>query len=385
MRLLCVLVVYIAVAAGFLHLVAAETSGHSNNWAVLVDTSRYWFNYRHIANTLSIYTTIKRLGIPDSNILLMLADDIACNPRNPHPTFVFNNADQQTNLYDDIVEVDYRGYEVTAGNFLDVLHGTHNPAVPKSKRLLSNNQSNLLVYITGHGGDGFMKFQDKEEVTSDGIGKAFALMHEQNKYNELLFIADTCQAASLYGSIRSPNIVSMASSKIGEDSLSHHVDYNVGVSVIDRFTYYMLDFFQGMGPDSTATMQNLIDHVRPKRLHSTFNFKAEAFGRPMSNVLLTDFFGDRKRVASRRQKAAHAQCTSRSGNTRAHNESNIEWQAPVQVATDADKAYSTPQQSSHHQEKLYVVEQPSMNEDLALLVLFSALSFVACSLMNRHL
>ncbi len=48
----------------------------------------------------------------------------------------------------------------------------------------------------------------------------------------------------------------------GEDSLSHHVDYNVGVSVIDRFTYYMLDFFQGMGPDSTATMQNLIDHVR---------------------------------------------------------------------------------------------------------------------------
>ena len=64
-----------------------------------------------------------RLGIPDSNILLMLADDIACNPRNPYPTSVFNNADQQTNLYDDIVEVDYRGYEVTARSFLDLFHG----------------------------------------------------------------------------------------------------------------------------------------------------------------------------------------------------------------------------------------------------------------------
>lgn len=53
----------------------------------------------------------------------MLADDIACNPRNPYPTSVFNNADQQTNLYDDIVEVDYRGYEVTARSFLDVFHG----------------------------------------------------------------------------------------------------------------------------------------------------------------------------------------------------------------------------------------------------------------------
>lgn len=48
----------------------------------------------------------------------------------------------------------------------------------------------------------------------------------------------------------------------GEDSLSHHIDYDVGVSVIDRFTYYMLDFFQGIEPESTATVQNLIDHVR---------------------------------------------------------------------------------------------------------------------------
>ena len=102
----------------------------------------------------------------------------------------------------------------------------------------------------------------------------------------------------------------------------------------------------------------------------------------MSKVLLTDFFGDRKRVASRRQKAAHAQCTSHSGHARAHNESNIEWQTSIQVSTDADKAYSIPQQSSHHQEKLYVVEQPLMNNDLALLLLFSALSFVACSVMR---
>lgn len=55
---------------------------HTNNWAVLVCTSRFWFNYRHIANTLSLYRTVKRLGIPDSNIVLMLSDDVACNSRN---------------------------------------------------------------------------------------------------------------------------------------------------------------------------------------------------------------------------------------------------------------------------------------------------------------
>lgn len=41
------------------------SSDHTNNWAVLVDTSRFWFNYRHVANVLSIYRSVKRLGIPD--------------------------------------------------------------------------------------------------------------------------------------------------------------------------------------------------------------------------------------------------------------------------------------------------------------------------------
>lgn len=42
----------------------------------------------------------------------MVADDMACNPRNPRPATVFNNANQHINVYGDDVEVDYRGYEV---------------------------------------------------------------------------------------------------------------------------------------------------------------------------------------------------------------------------------------------------------------------------------
>ena len=137
------------------------SSGHTNNWAVLVDTSRFWFNYRHVANVLSMYrryvdcwsypggkglldfhalalnssflivdahhlnsspfhllfhflpsSSIKRLGIPDSHIILMSADDMACNARNVKPGTVYNNAHEHINVYGDDVEVDYRGYEV---------------------------------------------------------------------------------------------------------------------------------------------------------------------------------------------------------------------------------------------------------------------------------
>lgn len=48
---------------------------------------------------------MKRLGIPDERIILMLADDMACNSRNNYPAQVFNNENHQLNLYGDNVEV----------------------------------------------------------------------------------------------------------------------------------------------------------------------------------------------------------------------------------------------------------------------------------------
>lgn len=44
----------------------------------------------------------------------MLADDMACNHRNPKPATVFSHKNMELNVYGDDVEVDYRGYEVGA-------------------------------------------------------------------------------------------------------------------------------------------------------------------------------------------------------------------------------------------------------------------------------
>ncbi|KAB5579776.1 hypothetical protein PHYPO_G00198870 [Pangasianodon hypophthalmus] len=169
------------------------SSGHTNNWAVLVCTSRFWFNYRHVANVLSVYRSVKRLGIPDSHIVLMLADDMACNHRNPKPATVFSHKNMELNVYGDDVEVDYRGYEVTVENFLRVLTGRLPASTPRSKRLLSDDRSNILIYLTGHGGNGFLKFQDSEEISNVELADAFEQMWQKRRYNELLFIIDTCQ------------------------------------------------------------------------------------------------------------------------------------------------------------------------------------------------
>ncbi|BBN11554.1 hypothetical protein MPTK1_5g12890 [Marchantia polymorpha subsp. ruderalis] len=77
----------------------------------------------------------------------MLADDMACNARNKYPVQVFTNEDHRLNLYGDNVEKDYRGYEVTVEKFLCLLTGRHDAAVPRSKRLISDENSNILLYI----------------------------------------------------------------------------------------------------------------------------------------------------------------------------------------------------------------------------------------------
>ena len=157
----------------------------------------------------------------------MLADDVACNPRNPFPGTVYANADRKVNLYGggdtDEIEVDYKGEEVSVEGFLRLLSGErpsvlrnllcldsvsdclsswpllpfaclpprplspwpaspgralpsitgrHRPSTPPSKRLLTDENSNVFIYMTGHGGDEFLKFQDNEEISAWDLADA---------------------------------------------------------------------------------------------------------------------------------------------------------------------------------------------------------------------
>ncbi|KAM6577071.1 hypothetical protein CsatB_028908 [Cannabis sativa] len=279
------------VASGLSSSSETETTMHTNNWAVLVCTSRFWFNYRHMANTLSLYRTVKRLGIPDERIILMLADDMACNARNKYPAQVFNNENHKLNLYGDNVEVDYRGYEVTVENFLRVLTGRHENAVPRSKRLLSDEGSHILLYMTGHGGDEFLKFQDSEELQSHDLADAVKQMKEKRRFKELMIMVDTCQAATLFSQLQSPGVLTIGSSMKGENSYSHHLDSDVGVSVVDRFTYYTLAFFERLNMYDNASLSSLFKSYNPNLLMSTAYYRTDLYQRQLEEVPVTNFFG----------------------------------------------------------------------------------------------
>ena len=62
-----------------LKLLLLINSVYADNWAVLVAGSNGYYNYRHQADVCHAYQVLHRTGYPDSNIVVMMYDDIANN------------------------------------------------------------------------------------------------------------------------------------------------------------------------------------------------------------------------------------------------------------------------------------------------------------------
>ena len=56
---------------------------------------------------------------------------------------------------------------------------------------------NLLLYLAGHGGDGFLKFGDVGEVSSEDLLSTLGEMKIKRLFNKALIIVDTCQAGTI--------------------------------------------------------------------------------------------------------------------------------------------------------------------------------------------
>ncbi|CAA7268250.1 unnamed protein product [Cyclocybe aegerita] len=166
------------------------------------------------------------------------------------------------------------------------------PSVPRSKRLLSDERSNIFVYMTGHGGNEFLKFQDNEEISAFDVADAFEQMYQKKRYNEIFFMIDTCQALNtMFSKLYSPNILATGSSGLGENSYSHANDNDIGVAVIDAFTHYVLEFMEKINKTSTVSMQELFNSIDVTKINSHPGVRSDLFSRPLDKTRITNFFG----------------------------------------------------------------------------------------------
>jgi GPI-anchor transamidase subunit K len=55
------------------------------------------------------------------------------------------------------------------------------PLLPRSKQLLTDERSNIFVYMTGHGGNESLNFQDNEETSAFNLADAFEQMYQKKR------------------------------------------------------------------------------------------------------------------------------------------------------------------------------------------------------------
>ncbi|KAK9174213.1 Peptidase C13 family protein [Cryptosporidium meleagridis] len=267
-----------------------------NNWAVIVSTSRYWYNYRHNTNALSFYNYLRQNGFRDDRIILMLAENIPCNTRNSIPGGVYSedydffyNLNNHTQTME-CADVDYREDEVTVSNFIKVLTNKHDGNIPNKKRLLSDEDSNIFIFLTGHGGDGFLKFQDFEEMTSFELANAIKEMKAHKRFKKIFIISETCQASTLHNHLDFEDVYAIGCSSLGESSYSKHYKVEIGVASIDRFTHFSLADFKNLSRNKLMPIASLIGKYSVFQLRSTPQLKYKSGKTDIKNVYVNEFF-----------------------------------------------------------------------------------------------
>lgn len=274
-----------------------------------VDSSKYWFNYRHMSNAISLHNEIRRLGISKEHIILLSGIGSACDPRNSCPGSLFNKKvdtsfPTNSDIFSSNINIDFAGESVSVNSLMALLTG-RNFDSDLSGQLKSTEESNIIFFITGHGGDEFFKFQDFEEISSSHFASAFGEMHAKKRFKNILFIVDTCQASTLLNKVKTPAVTAISSSAREENSYAYITNDDIGVSVIDRFSFSLFTFLQrldlsapgsdqwtsGRKNEDAVTVHDLFSQFSPRFLKSTpVAFESGDDTSSMQELRLREFF-----------------------------------------------------------------------------------------------
>ncbi|VDM54232.1 unnamed protein product [Angiostrongylus costaricensis] len=166
---------------------------------VLVAGSNGWWNYRHQADVAHAYQLLRRNGVPEEKIIVMMYDDVACYPDNPYRGKLFNRPDGK-DVYAGL-KIDYYGSSVTPQNFLSVLQGNAENVTGGSGRVINSKPDDrIFVYFTDHGGYGLIAFPD-DVLTVEDLNTALIDMHKRKRYGHFVFYMEACESGSMFQAV----------------------------------------------------------------------------------------------------------------------------------------------------------------------------------------
>ncbi|THD26958.1 Legumain like [Fasciola hepatica] len=215
----------------------ARAQRTGKNWAVLVAGSNGWYNYRHQADIAHAYQLLRGNGIPAENIITMMYDDIAFNPRNHFPGKLFNDYDHE-DVYEG-VKIDYRGVFVTPNMFIRVLEGDEELKADGKKVLDSEADDNLFIFFSDHGGENLISFPNGV-LYSQQLVNALKRLKHLNRFKHAAVYIEACYSGSIFEGVLSKDIDVYATSASNSNESSYASfcqDVLLDTCLADHYSY----------------------------------------------------------------------------------------------------------------------------------------------------
>ncbi|CAM9583202.1 legumain [Lampetra fluviatilis] len=194
------------------------------NWVLIVAGSSSWDNYRHQADVCHAYQVVHKHGLPDSQIVVMMFDDLANNSANPTPGKIINRPNGP-DVYKGVPK-DYVGKDVTPENFLAVLRGERDAVngIGSGKVLQSGPDDHIFVFFTDHGAPGILGFPDQELHVED-LNKTIQDMHDNKQFAKMVFYIEACESGSMMINLASDvNVYATTAAGTNEPSYACYYD-----------------------------------------------------------------------------------------------------------------------------------------------------------------
>ena len=192
----------------------------------------------------------------------------ACESRNAFPGEIIlsehgdNIRKCQDNIDLSFQESDFHNYQL-----LDILRGRKLNQYNGFRQLNSNKNSKILIIITSHGGENFIKVRNFLVVLSDELNRTLNEMYIKGKYKELLFVLDTCEGYSLYDNVKVPNIYFISSSAKGQKASSYSYDEDLMGPTVDKFHFLLYNSLSKIHENKlyNTTIDELFGNIKAKK------------------------------------------------------------------------------------------------------------------------
>ena len=233
----------------------------TGQYAVLVQGSNGFDNYRHQADVLSIYQSLRRGGYPDDHIILIIDKSMAQDQQNPEPGVVRTSPDGPDLLSGTTAGsgipaalVDYDSADLTAADIADILAGRQSDRLPTV--LPQDPGNNVLFYWSGHGRStsrgGANEFVWRSTKSGHGFSaRLLSQTAQQMQYRKLLIVAEPCYGECVIRNIDGlPGVLAMSGANAQEQSWADCWSNDAKVWMCDRFSQNLVSCLSA-NPDTS--------------------------------------------------------------------------------------------------------------------------------------